>query len=168
LIATPIFLNLLSGYFSNHVDIGLACLYGFLVFLTALNYALTHHIQFFSVVRCGMEIRTAVCSLAYKKLLKVGITASDKKTNIEFLNLLSTDATRIEYSTWYLTYLFIGPIKGIVIIAILVTQVNVSVLSGFILFLIFIPLQGFITKFLGKYKYVMVSYHLGPFTELHY
>ena len=101
-------------YFNGTRDILWAIIFGLLICLALFITMMLQHPQIFSMVRYGMQIRLAlngiiykkvilkaiyivsyfICELLFVKLLKVGIC--QKKSNVEVLNLLSTDAANIE------------------------------------------------------------------------
>ncbi len=89
-------------------------------------------------------------------------------SNTQFLSLLSTDATAIEKSTTQLVYLIVGPLKMAIIVVIMLTKVNYTLLFGILLLLLLIPLQVKLTRLQSKYKYTkrpMQSLHLNKIKQ---
>ena len=75
-------------------------------------------------------------------------TDFDDKISGQIVNLLANDGTRIEYSVYFLPYLFIAPIQTIVVIILLVKIIDFSILSGLVCLLVAIPLQTLTGKIL--------------------
>jgi hypothetical protein len=74
------------------------------------------------------------------------------KSNIEFLNLISTDATRIENGINFLQTFFVVPLKIMCTTIILVHEVDNQILFGLVLFPFLIPLKSVLGRLLTKYK----------------
>lgn len=58
------------------------------------------------------------------------------------INLMSNDASRLDYITQSIHYMWIGPIQTLIIACILYWQLGAAPVAGLVLFLFFIPLQG--------------------------
>ncbi len=84
--------------------------------------------------------------------MKIGMQRD--KSNVEVLNLLSNDASNIEKWTVYSPYLIVGPLKALIIIAILIKRTNYMMLSGLVLFLMLLPVQASISKLFSVFKWV--------------
>jgi hypothetical protein len=83
--------------------------------------------------------------------MKIG--HSNKKSNIEFVNLLSNDATRIEQSTYFLCYIILGPLQALGIIIILINYVNYTILSGILVLVLILPMQTLLNRLMQYYEY---------------
>lgn len=55
---------------------------------------------------------------------------------------MSNDASRLDYITQSIHYMWIGPIQTLIIAYILYWQLGPAPVAGLVLFLFFIPLQG--------------------------
>jgi hypothetical protein len=75
-------------------------------------------------------------------------------STVEFINLMSMDASNLENFTIMAHWLLIGPLKATFIVAILVNQVSYTMLSGLILFFLMVPLQIALSQVFGSLKYV--------------
>jgi hypothetical protein len=84
--------------------------------------------------------------------MKIGIQPD--ATRVEFLNLLSTDASNAEKSIAYASYLIVGPMKALLIMCILVNQVNYVMLSGLMLFFLLMPVHILLTRMFSLSKCV--------------
>ena len=69
-VVQPLLMGGLIRYFSPDTTVSLleAYMYAIGVGLCAVLVAITHHPYFFQVMRIGMRIRVAACSLLFKKV----------------------------------------------------------------------------------------------------
>lgn len=70
----------------------------------------------------------------------------------QLLNMLSNDATRIEFSVYFVPYLVVGPLEAIATAILLTKMIDVSVLSGLVIIAIAIPTQAALGKVLDKIR----------------
>lgn len=82
----------------------------------------------------------------------MSINTLDSTFSGDILNLLSTDATRIEIGVLYLPYLFIGPIQILVVITVILKKIGVWFLAGLLLLLIIVPSQALVAKAYNKFR----------------
>lgn len=116
--------------------------------------------------RVGLRARTALNGLVFRKAQKLSGLARQEFSSGQMMNLISTDSTRIENSALFFHYVWSGPFQIIVILAILYKLIGVSVFVGFLMFIVFIPVQSKITTWLSTYRKVQnhtVHMHLTPF-----
>jgi hypothetical protein len=88
--------------------------------------------------------------------MKIG--HSKKKNNIEFVNLLANDATRIEQSTLFICYLFLGPLQLAGIIVVLINYVDYTILSGVLVIFLVLPIQALINKIMQYFEYCVEDF----------
>lgn len=74
----------------------------------------------------------------------------------QLLNLISNDVTRFELG--FLAYLIVGPIEVVVIVFIMVKTIDVSILSGLLIFLFVFPVQSLLGKLYDKMRLVTLYY----------
>lgn len=74
---------------------------------------------FFQTVHIGMKCRVAACHLIYRKALKLSQSALSETTAGQMVNLLSNDVNRFDQVTMSIPYLWIAPLQGVIVIAIL-------------------------------------------------
>ncbi|XP_057334744.1 ATP-binding cassette sub-family C member 4-like [Microplitis mediator] len=111
-----------------------------------------HHMNFFGQI-LGMRIRVACCSLIYRKSLKLSKPALDETPAGQVVNLLSNDVNRFDLLPVFVNYLWITPIQIIVIGYIIWRSIGIYTLVGYgVLFLITIPMQGYVGVVTGKLR----------------
>lgn len=90
----------------------------------------------------GMKIRVAVCSLIYRKSLRLSKTALGETTIGQVVNLLSNDVNRFDGAVILLHNLWIGPLVTGVATYFMYEEIGISAVIGVVCILIFIPFQG--------------------------
>jgi ATP-binding cassette subfamily C (CFTR/MRP) protein 4 len=65
----------------------------------------------------------------------------DSQASGQILNLITNDLGRLEYVNLFLSFLVIGPLQSGFIIYLLITMIDVSVLSGLIIMVLVVPTQ---------------------------
>lgn len=106
----PIFLGgLISFYSTPGQDIYTAYIYaGAVVLSCTLNVVLMHP-YVLAQLHCGMKLRVALCSMIYRKSLKLSKNALGETTAGQVVNLLSNDVSRFDLSIMFIHYLWVGP-----------------------------------------------------------
>lgn len=80
--------------------------------MIALNgiFALISNQIFLMSLHCGMTARIAVCSLIYRKTLRLSQTAFGETASGKVVNLLSNDVSRFDYASMFVNSLWVSPI----------------------------------------------------------
>lgn len=127
---------------------------GVLVIITTFVQFITVHPYYFCVQHIGMKIRIASCRLVYQKSLRLSKSALANTTVGQIVNLLSNDVNRFDIGLLFIPYLFIAPIQAIIIIIILSKYYLgiVPTITGFSVFLMYLPLQAFMGKWFGNIR----------------
>lgn len=146
-VPQPIFLGgLISFYSTPDGNINTAYMYaGAVVLSSALNVIFMHP-YVLSQLHCGMKMRVAVCSMIYRKALKLSKNALGDTTAGQVVNLLSNDVSRLDLSIMFLHYLWVGPAETAIVMYLMYLEIGVSAFIGVAFLLSFIPLQGWLGK----------------------
>ncbi|XP_012941427.1 multidrug resistance-associated protein 4, partial [Aplysia californica] len=154
-VVQPLLLGGLIRYFTpdSNMERKEAWLYAMGVSLCAVMLAVAHHPYFFCVQRIGMRMRIACCSLMYKKCLRLSNKAMGETTVGQIVNLMSNDVNRFDQSVIFLHFLWVGPLQAIAVLVILWHELGPSVLAGFFVLLLLIPVQGFMGKLFSKLRH---------------
>ncbi|XP_063224295.1 probable multidrug resistance-associated protein lethal(2)03659 [Bacillus rossius redtenbacheri] len=147
-LAQPMFLGQLIRYFEPDSDITLKMAY-----LNALGLVTCSAVFIFvrqpymmAIFHLGLKIRVGVCSLIYRKSLRLTQTALGETTVGQVVNLLSNDVSRFETSLIHSQYLWVGPLQAVILTYFMWRSMGVSAVIGVVATLSFIPLQAFIGK----------------------
>ncbi|KAK7479006.1 hypothetical protein BaRGS_00029767, partial [Batillaria attramentaria] len=153
-VVQPLLLGGLIRYFTPNstTSITEVYLYAMGVSLCAILLAVAHHPYFFGVTRMGMQMRVACCSLMYKKALRLSNSAMGQTTVGQIVNLMSNDVNRFDQAVIFLHFLWIGPLQAIAVLVILWHELGPSVLAGFAVLILLIPVQGTMGKLFSKLR----------------
>ncbi|CAG4978413.1 unnamed protein product [Colias eurytheme] len=120
----------------------------------AINATLMHPMLLL-LLDLSMKIRVACCSLIYRKLLRLDLTAGGKASEGlagHVVNLLTTDAQRFDMASIFMMDLVRTPIESIIIVYLMYRQIGVSSIIGVAFLLMFIPLQGYLGKISSRFR----------------
>ncbi|XP_041354291.1 ATP-binding cassette sub-family C member 4-like [Gigantopelta aegis] len=153
-VVQPVLLGGLIRYFTREATITKtdAYMYALGVSLCAVVLAITHHPYFFIVTRLGMQMRVACCSLMYKKSLRLSNKALGETTTGQIVNLMSNDVNRFDQAVIFLHFMWVGPLQALAVLIILWHELGPTVLAGFAVLLLLIPVQGWMGKLFSKLR----------------
>ncbi|XP_060872271.1 probable multidrug resistance-associated protein lethal(2)03659 isoform X2 [Metopolophium dirhodum] len=155
-MSQPILIGGLLEYFnpdkSNAKDLTRAYCYASGLLLNMLVNILLFHYSQMETGQLGMKLRVACCSAIYKKALRLSKTSLGETTVGQVVNLLSNDVNRFDIAFIFIHFLWIGPLQSIVVTYFLWQELGVSSLVGVAIFLVFIPLQGWLGKKTSVYR----------------
>nr|XP_023023861.1 multidrug resistance-associated protein 4-like [Leptinotarsa decemlineata] len=126
--------------------------YGVVIVSTSLIRTICLHNYQLLVMTLGMKVRVAVCSLIYRKSLKLSKTALAETTIGQMVNLLSNDVGRFDFAAQNIHYLWIGPVETVIMMYLLYIYVGISGIVGIFFIVAFLPLQIFMAKLVSKYR----------------
>nr|XP_023018988.1 multidrug resistance-associated protein 4-like [Leptinotarsa decemlineata] len=123
----------------------------FVALVAFLRAASTHNYQM-SITFLGMKVRIAVCSLIYRKSLRLSKSALAETTIGQMVNLLTNDVGRFDTVAQYFHYLWCTPFLILVEAYFLFIYVGPSGIVGNAYLVGFIPVQMFLAKLVSKYR----------------
>lgn len=103
---------------------------GAVVLSSALNVLFIHPFVL-SQLHCGMKLRVAMCSMIYRKSLKLSKNALGDTTAGQVVNLLSNDVSRLDLSIMFVHYLWVGPTQTLILCYLMYREVRIFFLSLF-------------------------------------
>ncbi|CAK1546481.1 unnamed protein product [Leptosia nina] len=158
-ITTPMCLEGLINYFSpshSGVTTSEAYLYALgVVSFMAINASIIHPMLLY-LLDMSMKVRVACCSLIYRKLLRLDLTAGGKASEGlagHVVNLLTTDAQRFDMASVFMVDLVRTPVESVIIVYLMYRQIGVSSIIGVAFLLMFIPLQGYLGKISSRLRH---------------
>lgn len=112
-LAQPLLLSRVIRYFSGESSVSyreaVICAFG--VCLCNLLFVLFDHPTLLQLLRNGMNLRTASCSLMYQKALRLSHTSVGQTQVGQVINIMSNDVARMDDFSIDCIYFFIAPIQ---------------------------------------------------------
>ncbi|CCD69453.1 ABC-type glutathione-S-conjugate transporter [Caenorhabditis elegans] len=116
-----------------------------LMFLSSLLQSMILHQYFHEMFRLGMNIRSVLTSAVYTKTLNLSNEARKGKTTGAIVNLMSVDIQRIQDMTTFIMLFWSAPLQILLSLYFLWKLLGVSVLAGFVILILLIPFNSFIS-----------------------
>ncbi|KXS18959.1 hypothetical protein M427DRAFT_95715 [Gonapodya prolifera JEL478] len=157
-IAAPMVLQYLIAWLTaasvgqTTVDVGYG--YGLACALLALQLVLSLFVNqyFYATMKVGFSIRAAIIVHIYRKSLLLSQSARQDFSAGKTVNLMSTDASRLDLTAPFLHLLWAAPIVILVSMSLLIYNLGASALVGFFFLIIVFPAQGVLMKYLVKVR----------------
>ncbi|CAI6363520.1 unnamed protein product [Macrosiphum euphorbiae] len=152
----PLLIGGLLAYFNNGgpniIDSKHAYMYAFGLLLNMLATIVLYQYSRLEMLHIGMKIRVACCSIIYKKALTLSKTSLCQTTVGQVVNLISNDVNRFDIAFSYIHFLWIGPLQTVVVTYFLWQEIGISSIVGVTVFIVFVPLQGWLGKVTSDYR----------------
>lgn len=97
---------------------------GAVILSSVLNVILMHPYML-SQLHIGMKMRVAMCSMIYRKALRLSRNALGETTAGQVVNLLSNDVGRLDLSILFIHYLWVGPVETIIVTYLMYLEVRI-------------------------------------------
>ncbi|PSN47509.1 hypothetical protein C0J52_02251 [Blattella germanica] len=143
-ISQPLLMGGLIRYFTpgSNMSIDTAFIYvAALVVCSAAN-VVTRQVYMMATLHIGMKIRVAVCSLVYRKALKLSMSSLREITIGQSVNLLSNDVNRFDNVAIFLVYWWFGPLQTLIMLYLMWREIDYAALVGVATILLVIPIQA--------------------------
>ncbi|KAI9447656.1 ABC transporter [Lactarius indigo] len=148
--ATDSYVSRREGLPAPHVGWGIALTIT-LVILQILGLLCQHHFLYRST-SSGVLVRGGLITAIYSRSLHLTSGARERLPNGRLVNHISTDVSRIDFCCGYFHISWTAPIQLGICLGLLFSNLGPSALAGFIVFLILVPIQGKIMKFLSRIR----------------
>ncbi|XP_034486468.1 probable multidrug resistance-associated protein lethal(2)03659 [Drosophila innubila] len=146
-VTQPICLFGIMAYFANDdPDVTKAQLYAAGLMAGSVLTVFWGHPYMQGLLHLGMKMRVALCSLIYRKALRLSRTSLGDTTVGQVVNLLSNDVGRFDTVLINVHYLWVAPAELILVTYFMYAQIGVSSLFGVAVMLLFLPLQAYLGK----------------------
>lgn len=100
----------------------------------------------------GMKVRIAVCSVIYRKALRLSRTALGDTAPGKVVNLLSNDVNRFDIVSVFLHSMWSAPLLAIIVGVLLYVEIGVAGLIGMIVIFIVTPIQAYTGKLTSRFR----------------
>lgn len=156
-VAQPLLVGMIIRYFSQPDQKGpitqtMAYWSVFGVCITSVFLTLGKHQWFVLVNRQGMNIRSALTMMIYKKMLRLSKNSLEKTSNGQILNILANDLERFAEFAWSFWYLVVAPVQAITVIYLIWQYLGIACIGGVVILFLFIPLQALMGRLFSKYR----------------
>ncbi|XP_034484923.1 probable multidrug resistance-associated protein lethal(2)03659 [Drosophila innubila] len=143
----PICLYGIMIYFSGEDPDPLkAQLYAAGLIACSLLTVMSGHPYLLGQMHLGMKMRIALCSLMYRKSLRLSRTALSDTSVGQVVNLLSNDVGRFDGILLIVHFIWLAPLELIVVTYFMYEKIGLACLFGVALMLLFLPLQAYLAK----------------------
>eukprot|EP01138_Halocafeteria_seosinensis_P001293 gb/GECG01001326.1/.p1 GENE.gb/GECG01001326.1/~~gb/GECG01001326.1/.p1 ORF type:complete len:1688 (+),score=180.73 gb/GECG01001326.1/:1-5064(+) len=134
--------------FSNGVERRASVGFGYVgtLFGASVLQTMLLHQYFFRVFRAGQQLRSAVIIAVYRKALRLSIAARQDKTVGEIVNVMSTDAQRMQDLTTYLQMIWSAPFQISLATYFLWQQIGAAVFAGIGVMILLMPLNAWLAR----------------------
>ncbi|XP_059613900.1 ATP-binding cassette sub-family C member 4-like [Phlebotomus argentipes] len=153
-LGQPILLGRLLMYFRPDNDMShkeaLLCAGG--IVGLSLFYTITVNQYIFDAFYYGMRVRVAMCSIIYRKALKLSRTALGDTAPGKVVNLLSNDVNRFDLVSVFIHMMWASPLMAIVVGYLLWIEVGWAGIVGIIVVFTVVPLQSYTGKLSSKFR----------------
>lgn len=126
--------------------------YAWALILVTVIFTLGRHYAFLLCFTLGMNVRSALTVLIFKKILRIS-KSSNKQTDAgQVLNVLALDLYRFDDVTKTTYGIIVGPIMSAIIMYITYRNLGPAFLGGLVILLLFVPFQGFMGRFFALFR----------------
>ncbi|XP_045510491.1 probable multidrug resistance-associated protein lethal(2)03659 isoform X2 [Colias croceus] len=152
--ADSAYLSRLYSYYdmSSGVSWGEAVFFAFGVVFCSMMNVMVQHPFMMGVMHLGMKMRVGICSLIYRKALKVSLQAMSETRGGLVVNLLANDVNRFDTGPLFVHYLWIGPLETIFMTIYLYREIGMSAVYGAIVVFAVVPFQIFLGTRTAYYR----------------
>lgn len=122
-----------------------------IVVLNALNILLSN--QFIATaLHIGLKMRIAICSIIYRKALRLSQSALGQASPGKLVNLLSNDVKRFDIVTIFLNEMWTTPVMMLIVSYMLWNEIEWAGLIGIAIVCCVIPMQIYSGKLASRYR----------------
>ncbi|KAH9014089.1 hypothetical protein EDB85DRAFT_2098006 [Lactarius pseudohatsudake] len=139
-----------EGLLAPGVGRGIALAIG-LVILQLFGSLCQHHF-FYRSASSGVLVRGGLITAIYSRSLRLTTGSRARLSNGRLVNHISTDVSRIDFCCGFFHMSWTALIQLGICLGLLVSNLGPSALAGFSVFVILIPIQGKIMKFLFRFR----------------
>ncbi|XP_055378030.1 ATP-binding cassette sub-family C member 4-like [Condylostylus longicornis] len=125
---------------------------GGLVLSTAVSLLTFNHFTM-NAFHMGMKFRVAVCSLIYRKSLKLSRTALGDTAPGKVVNLLSNDVSRFDIFAVFINSMWSAPLLSIIVGVLLWNEIRWAGIVGIVVIFFVVPIQSYAGKLSSKFRY---------------
>lgn len=132
---------------------------GGIVIMNALNALILNHVYQLAFHN-GLKVRVAVCSLIYRKALRLSQTALGETSPGKMVNLLTNDVNRFHWAIFFVNSLWVSPLLTVIVGCLLWFEIGLPGLIGIVVVFTMVPMlsKAFHTFQLEKFWSIFVYF----------
>ncbi|XP_022111266.1 multidrug resistance-associated protein 4-like [Acanthaster planci] len=170
-LSQPFILGRFIDYFSPVLDVQVWEAYVLAggVTMCAIGLMLVHSPFCFGLKRLAMRIRVSLCTLVYRKMLKLDTISTRQSSSGQVNNLMTNDVNRFDKALISLNYLWLSPLKAAAVFSLLWLEIGWACLPGYAVLVILLPVQAGMSTLFSKFRRRTASYtdkRVGVMTEI--
>ncbi|XP_030242954.1 probable multidrug resistance-associated protein lethal(2)03659, partial [Drosophila navojoa] len=143
----PMCLYGIMQYFSGQdTDPVKAQLYAAGLICASVLSVVSGHPYLLGVLHLSMKMRVALCSLMYRKALRLSHTALGDTSIGQVVNLLSNDVGRFDLFLFTGHFIWLAPIELFAVTCLMYQKIGVASFFGVAIMLLFLPFQAYLAK----------------------
>lgn len=145
----PIALGNLVMYYSqdeNKRNIEEAYAYAAVLCISNILTVVIFHPYLMGTFHMSMKLNISMCSLMYRKALRLSKKAVGETTVGQIVNLMSNDINRMNNACLFIHDLWIGPIAAVLVTVIMYREIGYSAIFGTLYIICYIPFQSWLGK----------------------
>ncbi|GFS16304.1 multidrug resistance-associated protein 4 [Elysia marginata] len=153
-LCQPVLLAELLDYFrqDSTTTTTEAWLYATGVIFCSVILAVVHHPYFFGASRLGMRARIGLCSLMYRKCLRLSNKSLNESSVGQIVNLMSNDVARFDQGMPFFHFLWMGPMQCLIALTYLWIRLGPQVLAALTVVLLLMPTQLLMGKLFSRLR----------------
>lgn len=141
----PIALGKLVSYYSTDTEsrnINEAYMYAAILIFSNYISVFAFHPYLMGTFHLAMKLNVSMCSLMYRKALRLSKKALGDTTVGQIVNLMSNDINRMNGACLFVHDLWIGPIAAVLVTIIMYYEIGISSIFGTLYIICYIPFQS--------------------------
>ncbi|XP_012058533.1 PREDICTED: probable multidrug resistance-associated protein lethal(2)03659 [Atta cephalotes] len=100
----------------------------------------------------GTKVRVAICSMVYRKALRLNKTALGETAPGKVVNLVANDVSRFDFVSFLIHFMWSAPLSALIVAYILYQQVGYAGLIGIAAVFVVVPIQSYTGKLSSKFR----------------
>lgn len=106
----------------------------------------------FGAFHVGAKVRVAVCSVVYRKALRLCKTALGETAPGKIVNLVANDVNRFDLVSIFIHYMWSAPLSALIVAYILYQEIGYAGLIGIAAIFVVVPIQSYTGKLSSKFR----------------
>lgn len=144
MLQPKIFSKFVAYFKSDQTNVTKTAAYGYafaLIFLTIINTVYNHNYQQL-IMEFSVRIRTALCSVIYRKALKLSADAPSDYSTGKVVTLITKDVYYIDSAVMFANDIWTGVVQIIIVTIMVYNRIGIPIFVGIGFFIMVVPIQS--------------------------